>query len=240
MLLQELLFIFVVFVAVFIQSVAGFGGTLIAMPLGILLVGVGTAKPVMTIIALLTGAAVALAGTKHIQWKELLKMTSVMLIGVLMGLWLFGSVSLQFLLILYAIVIVLIGLKKLFYKSSRELPPLLQWAALAVAGIMQGLFVSGGSFLAVYAVSRIPEKESFRSTVNAVWVFLNIFLIASYWAQGALTGPVLTMSFFCVIPTLLAVWIAGIVAKKMKQETFLKISYLILIVSGSVLLITNL
>ncbi len=238
--LSQFLYVLVVTFAVFIQAVAGFGGTLIAMPLGILLVGVGVAKPSMTIIAWLTGLAVAIPGFKKIDWKELAIMTAVMLVGVLLGLWLFGTVNMNYLLILYAVVVFLIGVKKLFFPSNKTLPKALQGAALGIAGIMQGLFVSGGSFLVVYAVERIKEKQTFRATVNAVWALLNTVLIASYWIGGTLTQEVLTTTALCVVPTFAAVWIAGVLAKMIKQETFLKIAYVILILSGLVLLISNL
>ncbi len=234
------LFILVIAFAVFVQSVAGFGGTLLAMPLGIVLVGVGVAKPVMTIVAWLTGVMVAVSERKDIDKKELLKMLGVMLAGVLLGIWLFGSVSLNFLLIGYAVIIILIGLKKLFFDSEKTLPAPLQWASLAIAGIMQGLFVSGGSFLLVYAVARMKEKQVIRSTVNAVWAFLNIFLITTYAIGGTLTPEVLKMTGLCVVPTFAAVFAARAVAKKIDQKTFLRIAYVILIASGTVLLITNL
>ncbi len=237
---KVVLFILVIAFAVFIQSVAGFGGNLIAMPIGIMLIGVGTAKPVMTIIAWLTGVTVAISERKDLDKKELLKMLGVMFAGVLLGLWLFKSVSLHFLLILYAVIIVVIGVKKLFRESEKPLPEPLQWISLAIAGIMQGLFVSGGSFLLVYAVAKIKKKEVIRATINAVWAFLNIFLIGTYLANGTMTPEVWKTTGLCVIPTFLAVYGARFVARKIDQKTFLRIAYIILIVSGAVLLITNL
>ena len=237
---NTVLFILVVALAVFIQSVAGFGGNLLAMPLGIVLVGVGVAKPIMTIVACITGIMVTVTEWRNINKKELLKMLAVMFFGVLLGLWLFGSVSLDFLLIIYAVVLILIGCKKLFFENEKDLPVPLQWASLAIAGIMQGLFVSGGSFLMVYAVAKLKKKEAIRSTVNAVWAILNIFLIATYQADGTLTADIWKMAAICVVPTLLAVFGARAVVKKIDQKTFLKIAYVILIASGAVLLISNL
>lgn len=235
-----ILFIAVVMFGVFVQAAAGFGGTLISMPLGILLLGVEMTKPVMTIAAFLAGVVVLIADYKYINWKELLKMAGVMLLGVIFGLWVFQNLSLPYLLIAYAVIIMLIGLKRLFLPGTRKTPRFLRELALAGAGIMQGLFVSGGSFLVVYAVERIPEKREFRATVNAVWAILNIFLIASYWQGGMLTKDVLVMSAAAVLPCLLTIWIAGLTAKRLKQKTFLRIIYIILVASGAVLLISNL
>ncbi len=238
--LNSVLFVLVVLFGVFVQAAAGFGGPLISMPIGILLVGVGLAKPVITVAALLVGITVVISEYRHINLKELLKMTAVMLIGVVFGLWVFGTLQLTFLLILYAAVIILIGVRRLFFPGKLRVPRFVQESALVGAGIMQGLFVSGGSFLAVYAVDRIPEKKEFRATVNAVWAVLNLFLVGTYFFGGAMTREVLIYSAITAVPCLAVTLFAGWVAKKLSQNLFLKVVYIILIVSGVVLLISNL
>ena len=104
---------------------------------------------------------------------------------------------------------------------------------------MQGMFVSGGSFLVIYATSRIKDKQVFRATVNAVWAVLNTVLIISYILDGMLSSEVLNLSAICIVPTLLAIWGANAAAKRINQKLFLQITYLVLIASGAVLLITN-
>ena len=238
--LNEVLFILVLMFGVFVQALAGFGGTLLSMPLGIMLMGMSMTKPVMTIVAWLTGVVVLLTDYKYINWRELLKMTVVMLVGVFGSMWLTGKIQLNFLLIIYAIVVAGVGFKKLFFPSNKQPSKIIQGGALAIAGLMQGLFVSGGSFLAVYAVAQLKEKREFRATVNAVWGIINITMIVSYFMSGAMTKEVLTMSAIAIIPALVAIWLGGVLTKYVKQQTFLKVIYLILIVSGIVLLITNL
>ena len=225
---------------VFVQALAGFGGPLIAMPFGIMLLGIGITKPVMTIVAWLTGVLVVATEYRYINRRELLKMVLVMVVGVLAGIWVSGKIQMKFLMILYALVVAGIGVRKLFFPAKTQPPRAIQNTALAIAGIMQGLFVSGGSFLAVYSVAQLPEKKEFRATVNAVWAVINTIMIATFWMNGDLTGDVLKMSGICVVPTLIAIWLGGVLTRKVKQETFLKIIYLILIVSGIVLLCTNL
>ena len=237
--MQYILFMLVLMFGVFVQALAGFGGTLIAMPLGIMIMGMGVTKPVMTFVAWITGVIVVVQEYKHINARELMKMVGVMIAGVLGGIWLTGRLQLNFLLILYGIVVAGIGIKRLFFKQKKEPSPLVQNTALAVAGIMQGLFVSGGSFLAVYSVAKIKEKQEFRATVNAVWAIINTIMIITYFINGSVTKDVLTASVTAIIPTLITVWLGGVLTKRVKQETFLKIIYVVLIISGAVLLITN-
>lgn len=53
----EVLFYLVILFGVFLQASVGFG-TVVTMPLGILLMGLGVTKPVVSFIALLTGLTV--------------------------------------------------------------------------------------------------------------------------------------------------------------------------------------
>jgi len=235
----EVLFFLSILLGVFLQSSVGFG-TVVTMPLGILLMGIGVTKPVVTFIALLTGLLVLIREYKHINWRELIKMAGVMLIGVLAAQWVAGRVQMNYLLVLYGAVVIGIGVKKLFWPATKPASKAVQNLALAVAGIMQGLFVSGGSFLAVYAVERIPEKQELRATNNALWAILNTVMLTLNFAGGQVDKKLLTMGAIAIIPMFLGTWLGGVFAHRIKQQTFLKIVYVILIASGVVLLISNL
>ena len=235
----EVLFLLVILFGVFLQAAVGFG-TVVTMPLGILLMGLGVTKPVVNFVALLTGVWVLITNHTYINWRELAKMAGVMVVGVLAAQWISGRVKMNFLLILYGAVVIGIGVKKLFFPAKRQTSKTIQNMALAIAGIMQGLFVSGGSFLAVYAVDRIPDKREFRATTNALWVILNTVMLILYFTGGQVEKKVLTMGALAIIPLILGVWLGGLFADRIKQQTFLKLVYIVLIASGIVLLLSNL
>ncbi|MBQ0111126.1 MAG: sulfite exporter TauE/SafE family protein, partial [Oscillospiraceae bacterium] len=71
--MNEVLFILIMMLGIFIQAVTGFGGTLIAMPLGIAVMGISTTKPVLTVLVWITAVAVAAVRFKKINFKELFK-----------------------------------------------------------------------------------------------------------------------------------------------------------------------
>ena len=237
--MREVLFYLVILFGVFLQASVGFG-TVVTMPLGILLMGIGLTKPVVTFIALLTGIGVLIKEYTHINWREFAKMAGVMLVGVLVAQWIAGKVKMSFLLVLYGAVVIGIGVKKLFFPAKQQTSKTIQNMALAIAGLMQGLFVSGGSFLAVYAVERMPDKRELRATNNALWVVLNLVMLITYFAGGQMDKQVLTMSAIAIVPMILGVWLGGLFADRLKQQTFLKLVYVVLIASGLVLLISNL
>ena len=79
----EVLFLLVILFGVFLQAAVGFG-TVVTMPLGILLMGLGVTKPVVNFVALLTGVWVLITNHTYINWRELAKMAGVMVVGVLL------------------------------------------------------------------------------------------------------------------------------------------------------------
>ncbi len=167
-------------------------------------------------------------------------MAGVMLVGVLAAQWIAGKVKVSFLLVLYGAVVIGIGVKKLFFPAKRQTSKTIQNTALIVAGIMQGLFVSGGSFLAVYAVERMPDKRELRATNNALWVVLNVVMLTTFFVSGQVDKKVLVIGAIAIVSMILGVWLGGRFADRLKQQTFLKLVYVVLIASGVALLVSNL
>ena len=126
--------------------------------------------------AWLSGLMIAVTGYRHINWKELLKMSAVMLFGMFAGIQICRIVkSENILLTIYGIIIVVVALKNLCIHTEKKLPDLILWIVLILAGIIHGMFVSGGALLVIYATQVLKEKEEFRATVAPVWVVLNFF-----------------------------------------------------------------
>lgn len=112
--MKELLFLLVLFVSNVIQAITGFAGTVLAMPPSVYLLGLDHAKVVLNVMAWLSGLMIAVTGYRHINWKELLKMSAVMLVGMFAGIQICRIVkSENILLTIYGIIIVVVALKNL-------------------------------------------------------------------------------------------------------------------------------
>ena len=176
---------------------------------------------------------------RSINWRELGKIVGVMLPFVALGAWLDTVIPLHALLKIYGLVILAVGIKNLVQKKQTFLPEWALWGVLVAAGLIQGMFVSGGALLVIYAVQKLTDKEQFRATLAAVWSILN-FLYAFYqlWA-GHFTGEVWLMVLCCIPLIVLATFVGGKLAKRISQERFLKLTYILLLGIGAVLLITS-
>ena len=108
---------------------------------------------------------------------------------------------------------------------------------LGLAGIVHGIFVSGGPLLIGYLTKRIQDKVSFRATISTVWVVLNTIILLDDIRSG-LWNPELVKIQVASIPFLLAGMAVGSrLYAKMSQRLFMLIIYVLLFVSGISLLI---
>lgn len=237
--LIQLVFFTTIFVAFAIQGLTGFGGPLISMPIGIALLGVASVKPAITVSAWLCAVLVALPNWRSVNRREWLKMSGIMLLFMAAGLWLFKSVTFSYLQLLYGLVVMAIGAKKLLIPSRGAPPIWVMWLCICLAGVMQGLFVSGGSFLVVYALYAMEEKQELRVTLSAVWATINTFLLSSYLIDGSFAGMPAVMTARAIIPTIAAAWVGSQLANRLDKDAFVKVAYMLLIVSGGILVFTT-
>lgn len=236
--MKEFAFVIIQIIANIIQSVTGFAGGPIAIPPSMALVGVENAKASITFILLVVTAIVTVQNIKYVNWKKLGIMLIFMTAGMIPGVWLFDKLPTKVLMIVYGTIVVLIGVWKLIAKNTNDLKSPWNYVALLFAGVMQGMFTSGGPFIALYAVGAIKDKKEFRATVTPVWTVLNIYLVSNMFRSGFYTDYVVKLTGLAILPVLGAIFVGNKIAAKIEQNTFLKLVYVLLIVSGGSLLFT--
>ena len=236
--MKEIIFLFVLFVANVIQAITGFAGTVLAMPPSIYLLGMDNAKVVLNVMALLSGLMIAVMSYHHMigtnmNKKEVIKICVCMVAGMAIGIQICKTVpSEQILLIIYGVIILLIAGKNLLCHRQRTLPKALLLVILLLAGVIHGMFVSGGALLVVYAAQVLKEKEEFRATLAPVWMVLNSILLVSQVRQGVFTEGNIRLILISIIPLFMATWLGKKLVKKVSQKVFLNLTYVLLLVSG--------
>ncbi len=243
--LKQVLFLIIVLLTNIIQGITGFAGTILAMPASVLLVGYETAKPILNILGILAGLYVVATSYRHIDKKEFLKIVSVMFVGIVGGIFLkslfTGSPSL-FYKILGAVVLAVAfeGIYKLFIKKgegSKTQNKAVSYLILIASGIVHGMFVCGGPLLVAYLAGRIKDKQVFRATVSAVWVVLNTVVMLDDIRSGYFNPSVLVLLAVSSAVLFLGMALGSVLYKKMSREVFMKITYILLVISGALMFI---
>lgn len=246
--MNNILFSLVILFANMIQGITGFAGTILAMPPGLLLVGYDVAKPVLNVLGLLSGVYVFLGNRKEVAVSEVKKVVLYMAAGILLGIGIKGHIAGQQQLLYrilgcFVLFLAVQGAGKLFleqkgcHRKQNENGNRFSSLLLLAAGIVHGIFVSGGPLLIGYLSGRLKDKSRFRATISTVWIILNSMILIDDIRSG-LWNKELLMTQAATIPFLLVgMWIGSKLYVKMSQTFFMGLTYVLLFFSGMTLLL---
>ncbi len=209
--MKELLFYIVILLSNIIQGITGFAGTILAMPPSLMLVGYDTAKPVLNVLGLLSGIYVFAGNRKLVNWKKSETKAAVAAEGA-------GTSS------------ALSGIQSAYAVVGNV-------CLLAAAGIVHGIFVSGGPLLIGYLTRRMKDKASFRATISTVWIVLNSMILVDDIRAGLWNAALMKTQLFAIPFLLIGMYLGGKLYKRMSQHFFMVLTYVLLLISGVTLLI---
>lgn len=236
--MEKALFLGAFFFAYAVQAITGFAGNIFAMPVGTSLLGLHPTVAILNAMGFFACGLLTVLNRKSINWRELGKIVSVMVVFMVVGIWLDTVVPLDALLRIYGAVVIFVALRNLLIPRQKFMPEWALWIVLVLAGLIQGMFVSGGAFLVIYASQKLRNRQQFRITLSATWAILNFVYALLAFHQGNFTGDVVQIIVMCMPLAVLATFLGNRLQKKISQEKFLKLTYILLLFIGVTLLIT--
>lgn len=247
--LREIAFYLVILVCNIIHGITGFAGTILAMPPGLMLVGYDVAKPILNVLAILSGFYVLFGNIRNVDWKELARVVIIMTLGILGAVYIrhFFVGRESFLYRLLGIFVILLaisgfrGLRKQKEDNAGgaiegQKPGVKNYAVLVLAGLIHGLFVSGGPLLVGYLTRQIKSTDRFRATISTIWVFLNTLILISDIRTGLWTPSTIKVGILSVPFLLAGMYIGSRLYKIMSRMFFMRLTYILLLISGISLL----
>lgn len=220
-----------------VEAATGFGATVIALSLGARLFPLDVLLPVLVPLGLVLSASIAWRERSHTDRRLLLRrILPLMGLGLVAGLALFERASNAALQHAFGAFVVAVAALELWRRrapaAARALPPAATGAALLGAGVIHGLFSTGGPLL-VWALGRAPiAKRAFRATLSTVWLALGSALCAAYALRGHLDGRSLTATA-ALLPALGVALLAGErLHHRLDEERFRVAVYALLLLAG--------
>ncbi len=228
----------IVLLAYITQAMTGFGSLIIVVTLGSHLYPIKFLLPVIVPLDILVNTYIVAKYAADVD-RPLLFYRIVPLVGVglLTGIAIFQFVQGALLKRSFGVLVTLLCLREIYSllgttAPQRALTRIKYAASVFSAGIVQGLFASGGPLL-VYAVGRLGlPKARFRSTLAALWLMTNSVLTLSYIVTGRLTLATLKLEAWLVLPIILGIVMGERVHDRVNEHLFRVVVYLILLVAG--------
>ncbi len=216
----------IVFVAYTTQAITGFGAAVITVTLGAFLYPIDKLMALLVPMSMILNVYLTVRYFSAIDGPLFLRrILPIMGAGVVIGLLLFNLVAGSYLKIMLGLMIVILSAVEFWSmglhrprkapaserdpaaiespsseSGKAKMTPLLSGVVLA-AGVIHGIYASGGPLL-VYAMGRLGlSRAVFRSTLSIVWLIFGAVLTFEYGRAGRIDLEILRMIAF-MLPTL--------------------------------------
>ncbi|MFR1638602.1 MAG: TSUP family transporter [Eggerthellaceae bacterium] len=223
------------FFAYTVQAITGFAGNIFAMPVGTTLLGLESTVSILNAMGFFACGLLTALNIKSVNWRELGKILGAMIVFMVLGIWLDTLVPLHILLKIYGVIIVIIGIKNLAVPQQVHA----EWALwTSRSGRPDPRHVRVGR----RAAGHLRGAEAARSAAvphHACVTVLNLIYAGIAFQQGHFTGDAVQIIVFCVPLAVLATFLGSKLQKKISQERFLKLTYVLLLCVGVILLVTS-
>jgi len=226
-------------VAYVIFGIAGFGSALVASPVMALYIPVAKIVPLLALLDMCAAIVNVSRDGRNAQWAELKRLIPVMIIGSLVGAAILLKTRPDILLLALGIFVVLYALYSLSgLKPDRQFSPKASVPFGLVGGIFSALFGSGGFIYAIYLSGRIEKKEAFRMTQTTLIGMSTLTRVVIFTFAGVYLDIDLLLLALVLLPGMLVgITLGRHFTLKMSREQFMKLINVILLASGTVLMV---
>ncbi len=233
----------VILVAQLVYVVFGFGSGLIAVgTLALVFPEIRDVVVLLLLVVLPAELGVAFASRRLIRWRETGGLLCGVVPGVILGTHVLKTGSPTLVLSALGAFLVTMSAGFLLLRDGFRV----RWPRWVVAptglvsGLLTGLFGTGGPPLIVFYHLAGLDKGGFRGNLMAVFVAMTLLRVASYSAQGLITGERLWSGLAVLPASLLGAWLGQRVHVQISEAVFRRLVSGLLGVIGALLLLRNL
>lgn len=235
-----LVFALIVVAAYAVQTATGFGSMLICVTFGAQLIGLEEVIRLVVPISFLQTGYIVIRHGDGIQWSLLLKrVLPLMGLGMGFAFYLLTRVGGPWLGLAFGLIVLALASRDLHglrFASTTLHKPISRPASVAAllgAGVVHGIYASGGPML-VYAIGREPlTKKAFRSTLSMVWIVLNSILVSRFVMAGDYDRKVV-LDVLLLVPAIpFGVLLGEWVHHKVDERSF-KMGVLVLLIAAAI------
>jgi len=229
-----------------VQTVSGFGSMLICVTLGALLLPIRDVVTLAVPVSLLQTGYIAVRHSGGIRWRLLLtRVLPLMGVGMAVGMPLAATLGGDWLRYAFGAMGLVLASRELWLlwrartrpsEVARPIPPTASVGAMLGAGVIHGIYATGGPLL-VYALGRSGlDKHQFRSTLALVWLVLNVVLAIGFLAEGRY-GASASVDLLVLLPAVPLGIVAGeLVRHRGDGHRFKTLVFALLVVAALTLL----
>jgi uncharacterized membrane protein YfcA len=239
--LQQIIWIVVcVAIAAFAQSLAGFGFSLLSVPLMVLVLAPRDAIVVSVLVASVSTTTQAFTDRRFTEWKTVRRLSLLSYAGMPFGLIVFNVVSeraLRFGLGAVVLVATVLIIRKFQIPDDARR---YDWFLGFISGVLNTSTSTNGPPLVFLLKSRSMDAPTFRATLNTVFSIANIGALILFSGSGKMNQDNLIGAVFALPALAVSLRIGYAMRKRVHEEAFTKLVAGLMLLSGASALIAAL
>jgi uncharacterized protein len=231
--LQNWLALLLIFLAVFTQTLTGFGSGLVAMAFLPALLGIHSAVPLVILITGSLELILLIRLRKKFNLKAVWRLMLAVLLGIPLGVWSLRGLSERSLLLVLGVVMTGYALYALFnLKLPRLEHPAWGYLTGFLSGLLGGAYGVGGPPAIIYGNCRAWEPDEFKSNLQGFFLVGDVLAILTHAIAGNLTRLVWS-SYLYALPVIALGLLAGAALERfLNPQLFRKLVLVVLVIMG--------
>lgn len=229
----------IIFLAMLVRAIFGFGNALVAMPLlAMTPIGLKTATPLIALIAIILSFLILVKDWRIVDIRGTWRLLVATVPGIPLGLLILKGPFEETGKIILALII--IGFSSYALFRPRLITLKHEWTAYPfgfIAGILGGAYNSNGPPIAIYGTLRRWPPDRFRANLQGYFFPSGVIIIAGH-GLGGLWTPEVGWYFLLSLPLLpLTIWLGNRLNRSFRPGRFDQYIHILLIFVGLVLLV---
>jgi len=175
----------VVALAYVVYGLTGFGASIIAIPFLAHIFPLRFAVPMMLLFDIGAGLLLGLQHRRIVDWRELLRLSPWLLIGMAFGLGLLVQAGESLLLLLLGGFVLAYASWSLLVRAAVK-PTSTGWAVPAglLGGAFTSMFGTGGPIYTIYLLRRISDKNVLRASISMLILCAGLVRLVMFTSSG--------------------------------------------------------
>lgn len=200
----------VVALAYLVYGLTGFGASIIAIPFLAHIFPLRFAVPMMLLFDIGAGLLLGLRHRRIVDWRELLRLSPWLLIGMSFGLSLLVQAGERLLLMLLGGFVLTYASWSLLVRAAVR-PASTGWSVPAglVGGAFTSMFGTGGPIYTIYLASRLPDKGVLRASISLLILCTGLVRLVMFTGSGLYQQPNLLSAALMLMPAAFLGFVAG-------------------------------
>ena len=218
---ESLLISLIILIASLIQSTAGFGFALLAVPLLSLFMPMTDVVPTIVILSTVTNLFVSWEQRKSLKIREMLPLFIAGIAGIPLGVWGLKTFDQELLKALVGLIILVTSAALFFdWKISFSRKSLSLVTAGLFSGVLGGSLSMSGPPIILFLTNESYDKNSFRANLTLYGIITNLFALAAFAMGEILTTGAGRTAVIGSLPLLIGTAGGIVLSRKLGELSF--------------------